>query len=268
MQDIRSGAITLPAISTLLVGWLGLALMFCFVFWYYPGIFATASSKVLGGASSLLYLADHPAIYAKVQIVLNGLYLLTSVAMLDFVALLFVYRLLDEVQNMGAGWKGVLGVSLRALWRLLIMQLILGIIISLCAWGIKAYNFLYLLPLPFTSLPEGALLMALWLVSLVLYAFAYAISKPKSKIFRTGRLLLKNYLQFWFVLVVLVFLIAWAPAALMDKLGLNIDGAGAAVCVFVFSLVHVGVLAVLVSYFLNVPDVWELEEPALTAKSL
>lgn len=261
MQDVRSGAVTLPARSTLLLGWLGLALMFCFVFWYYPGAFGTASSKVLGWVSSLLYLADHPAVYAQVQVLLNGLYLLTSVAMLDFVALLFVYRSLDEVQNMGAGWKGVLGVSLRALWRLLLLQFILGIIISLCALGINAYNFLYLLPLPFTSLPEGALLMALWLASLVLYAFAYAVSKPKSKIFRIGWLLLKKHSQFWFILMVLVFLIAWAPAALLDKLGANIDGVCAAVCVFVFTLLHVGVLTVLVAYFLNIPDVWKLEEP-------
>ncbi len=260
IQDVCLEEVVLPAGSTVLWWWIAIAVGFSFVFECYPAIFGVIVGKMLSWTLALRYLSDQLPLYEAVKDLLNIFYLVTSVAILDFVVLLFMYKVLDEVQGTNGGWNGVARVSWNVLWRLLLWQVLLGVLISLCCTPIKEYSCLYLMPQPFTSLPGEGFVTAMWLVSLVWYAFAYAISKPKSKVFKTGWLLIKNCPSYWFVLGIIVFLIAWAPAAFLDSWEVKLSSKIVFVYIFAFSLLHVSVWTVLLVYFFNVPEEWGLEE--------
>lgn len=251
-----------PSFKTLAV----LLGLFCVVpvavFEVLPGLVGALAGWAFGMGDTPVFLARHENVYAFVQDLLRGGYVLLSVGILDFLFLVWVYRLLDDTITRQGKWRGVLAVALRAFGPLFWRQACVGIALCVLLWWADGFSSLTLLPVFFSSEISAGIVMAVWSVSLILFACGFAVTESGSEALRFGRLLFKTYRFSWVVCFIVTLLLVWFPALVFAKFGVT----GSAVLSICFTL-HNSILlfcflTAFLIWFFNKPEVFAIDTPA------
>ena len=167
----------MPSVLMLPLFMLVLGLVFCGLFYWYPQFVAHTLGKVLAKLAVLDFFDNHASLVQGLKYSVNGFYVLSGVAILDILLMFFVYKLLDELKQLGKGWKEIAKSAIVGVWPLLAGQLAFDILVSLVGMFFPNYTCIYLMPPLFTSSWVGGLVMALWEVPTLLYAFLFIAKK-------------------------------------------------------------------------------------------
>jgi len=244
-----------PSVFTLPVLMVVLALVFCGLFYWYPQFVAHSLGKLLGKLALLDFFDNHQTLLQGLKYSVNGFYVVSSVAILDMVLMLFTYCLLNEIKQLRKGGAGILKAALRGIWLLLTMQLALGILVSAIGVFFPHYTCLYLMPPLFTSSMVGSVVMAVWEVSVIAYAFVFVASRWN--LCARSWELISAYKGYWILFLVLAFLTTWALPALLDHIWKGNSRFPAMVYVWLGAGLHTLLLSGMVIGFINLPTVWD-----------
>lgn len=219
------------------------------------------TAELLGLAS---FLAAHPAVYACVRFTQWLAYSAGSLAALDAVFIFFTYKILDELVTRQAEVRGLIGLSLRTLPRLFVLQALAGL---LCAGALAlagAFSPMALFPSPFAAQAGQAFIFAVWLGGLAWFCCAFAVKENLRGALGFGRDLLRAHKLFWCFCVLWLFAAAWLPAWLAEALGVVSSGGRTGIlCMIAAGLVNTLVAySVCLTYFFNRPDAFAVEEDA------
>lgn len=245
----------LPSWRVALGFWGAFCAVFTVLFFVWPVLWGELAAVLFGGFSLPAFLAAHPSVYAGVEYGIAAVYVITSVGVLDILFCLFVYKLLDDLVFRQGTWAGLLGVSGRAARRLLVLQTFIGIWLCVAFWKTPSFSSLSLLPSLFTASAEHALLFAVWEVSLIGFACAFAPTETFGGALRFGWRLCKEHPLFWAVFFVGAFFLSWLPAYVGLKIGISGGTASSFWFIIYGASNHILWSGALLTYLFNQPDV-------------
>ena len=236
--------------------------LFCmvpvFVFQLLPSYVGAAAAGVFGWGQISFFLSRHTVAYMLLQDIVRGVYAALAVGILDFLLLIFVYRLLDDVVTRQGKWRGVLAVAWRAVWPLLFRQVLVGFVFCVACWKINSFSALSLLPVFFSADVFSGLVMAVWGVSSVIFACAFAMTESGAGAMQFGWKILKAYWLMWLAAFVVIYLMTWFPAMLFSKFSVTGSGGMALFLMLNGSLWFAAFWTLLLSRFFNKPNVFAL----------
>jgi len=184
----------------------GLFLLKCF-----PSVWGQIVAKVVGIPFGP-FLSEHPVFYQFVQDVVRGTYVFIVVLSFDFLFTYMVYFVLDRLVTRQGSWKGLLGVSSRAVKGLIKWQLAVGLACVLVCWNVKSFSAVLLIPPFLTFSPLGSLYMALWESSLLLFACSFALTESSRAALKKSVSLITGHWKMWGLFVFVFFWLTFLPS--------------------------------------------------------
>lgn len=162
------------------------------------------------------FFSSHDMVYHMVQKVLIALYLVFVTAGIDFIFLVLVYTLLDKMVTHQAYWRGIVGVSLRALWAILKWQVLIGMFLSISLCWKKTFSVLWLVPSFLSESLFSGIYTVLWTSSVLLLAIGFAFTESGIGAIKRGWEILLEYMPIWMVFASVSVFVSWAPAVFVS----------------------------------------------------
>ena len=205
-----------------ILGWLGKwtlasTLTGLFLICLLPPIYGWLTGNVIGGLFASL-LAKHDTLLWLTEQILGGGYVLLTVAGFDFLFLFMVYMAINTAFQRNGTFKELVGVTFRAFRGLLLWQVIIAAAF-LVLFGKRSGVYVYSLIPPFlTQNGIASLYMMLWEMSLLLFAFGYALTEDGIKALLAGGMLAIHNFMVLFVGVGVCIAITWLPGLCLSFL--------------------------------------------------
>lgn len=182
-----------------------------------PPLYGWLTGNVIGGLFASL-LAKHDTLLWLTEQVLGAGYTLLAVAGFNFLFLLMTYTAINTVFERGGSKKDIAGVAFRALKGLLCWQVIICAAF-LAFFGKNPTVYIYSLVPPFlTQSGAASAYMMLWELSLVVFAFGYALMNDAIKACLAGGVLVvRNFIVF-VIAAGACIVITWFPGLCLSFL--------------------------------------------------
>lgn len=197
------------SLATVLIGFFLLCVL--------PFIFGWFGDNVIGSLFAP-FLAKHDTLFRLTEQALGAGYTLLVVAGFDFLFLFMTYMAINTIFERGGSKKDIAGVSFRALKGLLVWQVIIATAF-LVFFGKRVGVYVYNLIPPFlTQSGAASAYMMLWELSLLLFAFGYALMEDGIKaVLAGGMLAIRNFIILFTAAGVCIVL-TWFPGLCLSFL--------------------------------------------------
>ena len=184
-----------------------------------PPMYGWLMGNVVGGLFAQL-LAKHETLLWFTQQALGAGYVLLALGGFDFLFLLMVYMAINTVFQRNGTFKDVAGVALRALKGLLLWQIIVAEVFLVLV-GERTGIYVYSLIPPFlTQNGISSIYMMVWELSLLLFAFGYAITENGIKAALTGGIFAIGNFIILFAAAGICITITWLPGLCLSAFNL------------------------------------------------
>ena len=197
------------SLATILIGFFLLCVL--------PFIFGWFGDNVIGSLFAP-FLAKHDTLFRLTEQALGAGYTLLVVAGFDFLFLFMAYIAVNTIFERNGTRKDIAGVAFRALQGLLLWQVIIATAF-LVLFGKRSGVYVYSLIPPFlTQNGLASVYMMLWELSLLLYAFGYALMEDGIKALLAGGMLAIRNFIILFTAAGICIILTWLPGLCLSFL--------------------------------------------------